>query len=163
MNISSLWTDTGSTLEKVVLAIAIGFVIASLIMLFHKRVIGRLVRELIKRGANTPETALTASELGFKPTSPAIRALKNPAGGLRTLISVVPDGSDGPSDGALKNDALSTARFYAPEEKRIRAEVRYDAKNTTIPIVIIGAIAFGIAAYLCIRYIPQLLELKLFD
>ena len=163
MNVAALWEDTGTTLEKVVIGIAVGFVIAALIMLFHKRVIGRFVRELIKRGATDPGNAMTLEELGLKARLAAASELKNPESALRKLVEIAPgEGGEPAGTRRLKTSELVNARFYVPEEKRIRAEVRYDAKNTTVPIVILCVIAFAAAAYLCIRYIPQLLEFRLF-
>ena len=97
MNIPSLWQDVGSTLEKVVLAIALGFIAGAIVMLYNKRTVGRTVRELIKRGASTPETALTAAELGLKPRA----SLKDPSSALRKFVRVAPSetGDASPSTG----------------------------------------------------------------
>ena len=162
MNVPSLWTDTGSTLEKVVLSIALGFMIAMFVILINKRGIGRIARKLIERGANTPESALTLEELGIRALG-AGPALRDPGSLLRRSVRVAPENADDSPERALKSGEVSTARFYVPEEDRIAAEVRFDARNTTLPIAIVGIIAIGIAAYLCIKYIPQLLEFRLFN
>lgn len=159
MNVQSLWQDAGSTLEKVVLAIALGFIAGAIIMLYNKRAVGKLVRELIKRGASSPATALTAAELGLKPRA----SLKSPNSAIRKLVRAAPAKEGDSPDRALSSAELARTRFYLPEDDRIRAELRYDAKNTTLPIVILTVIGVGVAAYLCIRYIPQLLEFRLFE
>ena len=158
MYIPSLWAETGSTLEKVVLAIAIGFIAGSIIMLYNKRSVGKLVRAIIERGANSPATAVTLGDLGVRPRG----SLRDPASPVRRLIDVAPEKEGDPPNRRLTASEVSTARFYIPEENRVRAEIRYDAKNTTVPIVIIGIIAVGVTAYLCIRYIPVLLKFRPF-
>lgn len=156
MDFTKLWTETGSTLEKVVLAIAIGAVIAGFIMLYNKRAAGKLPRELIKRGAHNESTALTLAELGLKPHSAGTTSLKNPDSGLRRYVEVVG------RDGALTGEELAKARLYVPEDRKYAAEVRYDAKGTNVATAIVAVIAIGVAAYLCIKYIPQLLNFRLF-
>ena len=124
MNIPSLWQDAGSTLEKVVLAIALGFIVGAIFMLYNKRAVGRTVRELIKRGASTPETALTAAELGQKPRA----SLKNPSSALRKLVLAAPEKEGDDPARALTSSELGTARFYIPEELRRPEHDRSDRR-----------------------------------
>lgn len=67
MNISELFTYTGDTqLEFIVWPIFIGICIAAFAIVFIRSKLGELVRELIARGASSPETALSLEELGFE-------------------------------------------------------------------------------------------------
>lgn len=160
MNFTTLWTDTFSTLEKVILAIAIGILIAGIMLIYNRRVTARPIRALLKAEALTPGTAKTAAELGLKPS--AFRPVRDPYGGMRRSVRVIlADGTE--ADGKLTAEDLGTARYYLPDDLKYAAEVRYDAKHTAWPVMIVVVIAVLIAAYLCIKYIPQLLDLKLFD
>lgn len=67
VNISELFTYTGDTqLEFIVWPIFIGICIAAFAIVFIRSKLGELVRELIARGASSPETALSLEELGFE-------------------------------------------------------------------------------------------------
>lgn len=52
-------------IKYIIIGIALGIVLASVSALYNRRVLGKFIRELIKKGATSPETALTLSELGF--------------------------------------------------------------------------------------------------
>ena len=161
MNFFSLWAETSSTLEKVILSLAIGFILAMFVMLIAKRNVGKVARELIKRGANSPETALTLKEMGIKPHGAATPKLRDPRSLLRRSVKAAPENEGDSPDRPLRGGEALTARYYVPEEERIAAEVRFDAKNTTWPIAVLGVIAIGIVAYLCIKYIPEILKFRL--
>ena len=53
--------------------------------------------------------------------------------------------------------------IYVAEDRRFAAEERYSAKNATWPVVVVGALLILAAAYACIRFIPEILALKIFD
>ena len=163
MNFFSLWSETGSTLEKVVISLAIGFCVAMFVMVADRRDKAKLVRELIKRGANSPDSALTLSELGVAVHGIGLVGLRNGESLLRRSVRAAPEKEGDDPGRTLKGREVTAARFYLPEEERINAEVRFSAKNTTLLIAILGIIAVGIVAYLCIRYIPKLLEFRLFE
>jgi len=160
MDFSTLWTETFSTLEKVIIALAIGVIVAGAMLIYNRRVTGKIVRRLIAEDALTPGTAKTLAELGLR--RGAASALRDPDGGMRRCVRVIlADGTE--AEGRLKSADLADARFYVPEEEKYAAEVRYEAKNTAWPVLIVAIIAAAVVAYLCIKYIPQLLELKLFE
>lgn len=147
-----LWTDS-SSLYQVILSFLIGAVIACFMVLYNKRGVGGFVRTLIKKGASTPESALTLAESGYGKAFFILGSLKNPDSGLRRAVSVVD------REGKLSSKELTALRFYIPEEKRYHAETRYDGKHTSLPVLILAVTALSIVAYLCIKYIPELLVL----
>lgn len=153
MNFKLLWEDYGSSLEKVIICCFIGAVIALLMAYCNKRAIGGFVRTLLKRGCADETTALTLGELGYGRAVYLYAALKNPDSGLRRMVSAVG------KDGRITSDELAGLRFYVNEDGRYRAELRYAKKNNTLPVVIVSVAILALAAYLCIRYVPELLEL----
>ena len=153
MNFKLLWQDYNSSLEKVIICFLVGAVIALLMAYFNKRAVGGFVRALLKKGCADESTALTLSELGYGKAVYLYSALKNPDSGLRRVVSIVD------KDGRITSEELKELRFYVAEDNRYRAEVRYDGKNNTLPIVIISAAVLAGVAYLCIKYLPKLLEL----
>lgn len=148
-----LWQDSGSSLSHVILSFLIGAVIASFMILYNKRAVGGFVRTLLKKGAASPDSALTLAECGYEKAYFLFSALKNPDSGLRRAVSVAG------KEGKLTSKELPELRFYIDEEDRYHAEARYDAKNTSIVIVILAVIALSVVAYLCIKYIPELLSM----
>lgn len=153
MNFKLLWEDHNSSLEKVIICCLIGAVIASVMALYNKRAVGGFVRALLKRGAADESSALTLAELGYARAVFLYSSLKNPDSGLRKVVSLVGQ------DGRIDSGQLRQARFFIAEDDRYRAEARYDGRHTSIPVLILAVILLTAAAYLCIKYIPELLAL----
>ena len=153
MNFKLLWEDYNSSLEKVIICFLVGAVIALLMACYHKRAVGGFVRALLKRGCADESSALTLAELGYAKAVYLFSAQKNPDSGLRRVVSIVG------KDQKITSDELKRLRFYVSEDDRYRAEVRYDGKNSNLLVVIISAAVLALAAYLCIKYIPELLAL----
>ena len=152
MSFQSLWVDTGSSLEKVIWAIYIGIVIAAFMLWYSKGYIGQVARILAKKNAHSPENSHTLRELGLD--NLFIRnALKNKYSALRKVVYCTLDKDK------LKREDFYEAKFYIPEEYKNRAYFKYRGNNNTLPMVIIVAVVMFIVANLCIRYIPELLNL----
>ena len=82
------FTGTVTTLLMVVSGACLGILLASFIIVFQKRVLGKFVRALLSRGAASPETALALSDLGLEKSGFIKRELSR-ASVSRKLISVV--------------------------------------------------------------------------
>lgn len=149
--ISSIFSETSTTLDKVIWSVFIGAVIASVMFWFNQRVIGRAVRELVKRGALSADNALTLENAGINNFF-VRRALCKKDSTLRKVIYATSDKQK------LKKDDFSSVGFYIPEELKIKAEVKYNAKNTTIPLIIITVIVMFLLALLCQKYLPILID-----
>ncbi len=54
---------------------------------------------------------------------------------------------------------FETAKFYIPEEMKIRAELRYSQKGTDLVALIIGILVFAIAAAAAIWVVPKILTM----
>jgi hypothetical protein len=54
---------------------------------------------------------------------------------------------------------VETAKFYIPEENRIRAELRYSSKGTDIFSIIIAVILFMAVAYGALLLLPMISDL----
>ncbi len=152
MSFSSLWVDTGSSLEKVIWAIYVGIVIASVMLWYTKGYIGQVARKLAKKNAHSPDAALTLRELGLDNLFMR-NALKNRYSALRKVVYCTIDKDK------LKRDDFYEAKFYIPEEYKNRAYFKYRGNNNTLGMVAIVAVVMFIVANLCIRYIPEILNL----
>ncbi len=152
MNFSSLWADTGSSLNKVIWAIYIGVVIAAFMLWYTKGFIGKVARFLAEKKAHSLDEAWSLREL--KLDNIFIRnALKNKYSALRKVVYCTLD-----KEKLSRNDFYD-AKFYIPEEYRNRAYFKYRGNNNTLPMVIFVAVVMFIVANLCVKFIPQILDM----
>ena len=156
------------SVDMIILAIFIGGVIASFAAVYNKRMLGGFVRALIKAGANTPETAKTIGELGFG-EDPFVRSALRGENALRRTVVLAEvarlDGADAKTaekrGRSNKKEKINfeTARFYIPEQRRARAEIRYDNKGTGLVALLFSVLAFAVIAAIVYFILPDLLEM----
>lgn len=82
------FTGTVTTLLMLVGGICLGVLLASFIIVFEKRVVGKFIRALLAKGAQTPETACSLADLGLAESGFIKRELSR-ASVSRKLVSVV--------------------------------------------------------------------------
>ena len=157
-----------SGLEVLVWALFIGCVLGAFMIFYQKRVIGAFVRKLLSAGADSPDNAKMISEIGFA-KNPFVRSELRRSGTLRRIVWEVDDNMQTSAEGvtfSAREKPLDpeSARFFIPEENRIRAELRYSEKGTdvyTIVLMVILFLAIAYAALFVVPYIQNLLsELK---
>ena len=173
---------SGVTLRNIILAVALGIILATLMTLYTRRGLGGFVRSLIAAEATSPERAKTLMELGYF-RSVMIRRELAKGSALRMVVRSpeqeafeLGTGSDTEAgetqaDGAgqgsvakrarpliFRHDFL-TSRFYIPEDLRARAEIRFDAKGSGwLPTVITIAVTVIAAAAMC-WFLPDLIQM----
>lgn len=141
----------GYALGWIVAGLFIGAALAAAATLYSKRYLGGLVRDLIRAGALSPESAKTLPQLGRKGSSPFMRFSLRAASTFRKTVR-----SENAGD---KLPELSSARFYIPEEQRYRAETRYRRKGTDGVSLIFALILLALCAALVIFLTPELLTM----
>ncbi|MCI8589132.1 MAG: hypothetical protein HFE77_00210 [Clostridiales bacterium] len=143
-------------LRFVLIGFVVGISIACLIMLYQIRVPGRLIRTLIKAGADSPEKALRAQDLGFK-SEWFMHFVLSERGAARKYVGIVP----GPviRKKGKEQIVMSKAEYYILPETKLRASMRYDAKNANAFTVIISILLFAAAAIILAYVIPDLLQM----
>lgn len=153
---------TGS-IELILICCYIGILAACALAIYEKRVMGEFIRTVLKRGATSPETALTLRELGYDNKSSVIRALR----GNGLFKDTVFEASD-TVEFDKESHALpvyrekfdpATARFYIPEPLKYKAEVRFEKKGTHIMMLVLAAILFGILLIIALLLKDQVLVL----
>lgn len=179
--------SSGVALRNIILAVACGIILATLMTLYTRRGLGGFVRRLIAAEANSPESAKTLMELGYF-RSVMIRRELAKGSSLRMVVrcpeqdafesgavSATNDtdaisaevGVDGAGQGSaarrarplvFRHDFLSS-RFYIPEDLRARAEVRFDAKGSGWLPTLITVIATVIAAAAMCWFLPDLIQM----
>ncbi len=156
----TLTYSAAKTLSAIILAICAGVILAALYNFYIRHVPGGVVRLLLSRGALSPETALSAEELGLldKPFSlwELLRGVS-----LRHIVCAV-SAQEGEEEGDGEEgdgEADAQTRFYIPEDKKYRAEARFEQKgNGVMGLVITCALAVVLAIVL-IKLMPVVLAM----
>ena len=103
------FTHTATTLLMIVGGICLGVLLASFIVVFERRVVGRFIRTLLSKGAKDAQTALTLSDLGLEKNGFIKRELSR-ASVSRKMISVVR------GDGSVSSYQDELAASLVPED-----------------------------------------------
>ncbi|MFY9382174.1 MAG: hypothetical protein WBI55_02405 [Eubacteriales bacterium] len=195
------------TLRLIVWSLFAGFVVASLLAIYNKRVVGSIVRRMLSSAASE-ENAKTIGELGYDYKKDIfVKSALRSNSALRKYVfiagekvpvdeeekqkiaedNIAADNStnegedtevkDVPSEQEQKDNSernisqgikgrgqsekidFETAKFYIPEEMKIRAELRYSQKGTDLVALIIGILVFAIAAAAAIWVVPKILTM----
>ena len=165
------------TVDLIVWSLFAGIVIASLLAVYNKRLIGGLVKTLLSEECFSPEKAKTIVELGYGTdwiiknalrTDNALRRLvmrideeKEPEAGADAAAEASADKPTAKKPEFRKHDNIDflTAKFYIPEELKYRAEVRYASRGTDFFTLIIGVVICAAAAFAAVIVIPDLIQL----
>ena len=165
----SVSRNTGTNIRNIILAVAIGLIIASAMAVYTRRGMGAFIRTMLKNDCTSPENAKTLSELGYYNDLSIRRALKSGV----TFGKLVKckeeeewsaersftDETDKKQEHAAFCLDCSTMHFYIPEEYRYRAEIRFEKKGTSWGFFAIVVVATVIGAALLCRFAPQILKL----
>lgn len=168
-----------TTALRVVIAMAIGIVLASLWSLYDKRYLGSFVRKLLDEKCTSPDSAKTLYELGFDDKLGVRRALKSGNTYARWVVCV--EREEYELEMQKKQEAHETAHagekkppkfkeipfredpdvmhYYIPESKSFDAGRKFSAKGSNwlgiAIILIILAILLGVVIYA----LPSVFEL----
>ena len=147
-----LGTNSVTTLNIIVWSLFIGFIIAIGVTLYSKIVLGRVVRSLIEKQALTPESALSADEIGAN--NPLIKFALRRGSALRRVILTTAD-----TDVEEAKVDTKISKFYIPSGNLRRAEIVYGKPETSVFSVLLGIIAFLILAMVAFLIIPNITQL----
>lgn len=156
MDINRFFTEFSPTLEQVLWPMLAGIILAALIVLLNKKLFGKIVRRLIELRAFTPQTAVTLREAGIRETRVLRFALREKSA-FRRLVHTCTPSQDAASNEA--KDALSSLRFYLPEENCDRAELQFDNNGASVLGVFLACILFFAAILLLLTVIPNFLTM----
>ena len=171
---------SGGTVRNMILAIALGIIIAAVLTAYTREGLGGFVRRLIKEDALAPEKSKTLMELGYFRSTMLRRALSR-GSALRMVVRCTEQEAFEANRAEQGTDAVgtadkpkakipflkgtseyrmdfTTARFYIPEDLRHRAEIRFDKKGSGwIPVIVISVVTVIAASALCF-FLPDLLQ-----
>ena len=159
--------DGEMKLGFIVWPIFIGICIGAFITVFVRVKLGEVVRALIAKGAVSPETALTLSELGLEKRF-FIRSALRGKSALRRVVEAT-DGSvtvnENGEECGMRVLAINEApdfdkcRFFVSEKNKERAESLYDNTNSTLLSAIITVVVALIVAAVSMVIIPDLIQM----
>lgn len=163
------------TLTVIIWGVYAGLVCGCIAAAYSKDFLGRAVRTLLRRQCNTPESALTVEKLGVK-ASFGFRHAMREGGVLSKYIAVAnPDECRYEKErsglsrtmlkfftGSAENKTVTDykkAKLYIPEDKKFAADVRYEKKGPSLPVIAL-CIVLGAAVAVGLSFaVPKILEL----
>ena len=171
--------DTMISVRNIIVGMFIGVIIASLMILHTKRVLGAFVRKLLRDEIFSEEKAVRLAETGYVTNFSIRRALRKG----NTLRCVVRCREEDEHARAVENAKLlhdkerekdpsipefipntymvdpDADHFYIPEDKKYQADMRFDKKGTTW-LAFIGVIIVSVILFCALMLvIPEILEL----
>ena len=147
----SLSAATGQTIKNIIIGLALGTILAAVMMYYTRAVQGKFVQELIRRECFAPEKAVTLRECGFF-CNLSVRQELARRGALSKIARCAEELS--PDEGI----DFMTARFYISEEDRYRVEFRYSPKGAHVLQLVLTAVIGIAAALLLIKGLPYILN-----
>ena len=163
------------SIRLTVLGIFIGMVVACIAMAYHKKVLGGIVRKLIATESLSPESAKTAEELGYKKNFLIKNALERSTS-LKSVVKCVGEeefytaqigakalheqnASARKKKFRMREYMIDAAidRFYVPEDKRIRVEIKFEKKGSGWLATTVSIIFVAILFFVVLLVLPQVL------
>jgi len=163
MNWNSLLTYRGMTLELVVWSIFIGIVIAILIIVYNKNILGSFVRYLDRIKATDPENAVTLEEAGFSKNFFVKFALSHNKTYRKVIGMTYASASDGSVGNTEKREGKSSEKdrprleemkFYIAPGMWGRADAIYMNDGANIIFALIAIAVFLGLALISFKVIP---------
>lgn len=164
------------TLQKVVLGICVGIIVAAAMVCYDKNRLGAFVRAIVREQALCPDRAMTLSDLGFAGNRAVRTSLRSSNKLGRIVHSVEKDAYDAQVAAAREayvaehgNDEgffmpqyrmdVNNDHFYIPDEEHYRAEVRFDNRGSGWRAFMLVCIVAVMAAALICFLLPDMIQL----
>lgn len=164
------------TLQKVVLGICVGIIIAAAMACYDKNKLGAFVRAIVKEQALWPDKAMTVYDLGFARNSAVKASLRSPNKLGKIVHCVEKEAYDAKVDEAREayiaehgNEEgffmpqyrmdFDNDHFYIPDEEHYRAEVRFDNEGSGWRAFILVCIVAIVSAALICFLLPDMIQL----
>ena len=164
------------TLQKVVLGICVGLIVAAGVACFDKNKLGGFVRAIVREQALWPDKAKTLSELGFSKNRAVRTSLKSPNKLGKIVRCVEKDAYDeqaaaaraaymeqnGSEEGFFYPQYrldLENDHFYILDEEHYRAETRYDNKGSGWRAFVLVCVSAVLAAMAICFLLPDMIQL----
>lgn len=153
--------EYATNIRLVIVTMAIGILLAGILAIYYRSLLGKFVRYLLKNKIHSEECAVALADTPYRRNLFIKGALRS--GGVYGKVINYTDGEDGGSvfvSGKLPDrKTVSRRKYYIPEDMRYRAEFMFTKKGTNIPVLIVTIILIAAFTLLCLYYLPRLLSL----
>lgn len=164
---------TDSSVQLLVWGICAGALLGILLMIVRRTQSYAIIAALKEHGADSPETARTLAELGLSKKWYVQRYLKTESP-MRRLVLCANEDEFPPQkknpmavfwyEKFLRDEIpvrvpYDVARFYLPEENRVKAEFRYPREVHPVRAFVLGAVLLILSAAFVTWALPQLLTM----
>jgi hypothetical protein len=164
------------TLQKIILGICVGLIVAAAMVCYDKNRLGGFVRRIVKEQALWPEKAMTLAELGFDRCG-GVKASLRSRNKLGKIVRCVErdaydagveqaraayEAEHGSSEGFFMPEYrldFENDHFYIPDEEHYRAEVRFDNKGSGWRAFVLVCMIAVVGAALVCFLLPDMLQL----
>lgn len=175
---ANLGIDTAKmiTIKNLIVALGIGLCLAAFATVYNKRVLGGLVRKLLKSEALSPDRALTLGELGAV-KNPLLRYAVRKSVSLRRVVKCREE-EDFLAEQSKRREEYEEKRmedkslpkfkeekfeldpdndhFYIPEEMKYTADIKFESKGTSLFGAIVFTVIMAIALCVIIYFLPDI-------
>lgn len=139
----SVGAQTGVTVKNVILGIMLGAIVAACAMAYTRRVHGRFVRTLLRRGAHTPETAITLRDAGLFCNPSVRRAL---FGGVLSKLTRCVETEEYLAAQSEKVDGTATSEKDVAESNDLEAFEDREAPSESVIKTVAEAVSLDSSA-----------------
>lgn len=141
-----------STARTIILAFALGILLAALAAFYTKNVPGAIVRSILRAEAFSPETAKTLEELALDKNFFYQYELRHNVTLKKLILSVET------AEHTESGEEYTEIRYYIPEEKKYHAETRFEKRgNGPIGLLLTAALTI-VGTILVFRLVPVILS-----
>lgn len=175
----NMGTGTMLSLRIIILGLCIGLCAAAFAAVFNKRVLGGVVRKVLKSEAFSAESALTLEELGYE-SNPFVRLAVRKSTSLRRVLKCAEEEEFEHSlaqrrkeheqnrkenkklpkfkESSYKINAYAD-RFYIPEDMKYMADVKFEKKGSTWFGAIVFSLVMVVVFVAILVALPEILSL----
>ena len=165
-------TGTMISIPMIILALAVGIIIAAFMSVINKRVLGEFVRALISEECLSRDSAKTLEELGFEEKYFIQSRLKRGVN-LRSVVICVEEEQYNEKMNAEREAAEREGRkfseipyvvdpyrdhFYIPEEKKYKADMKFNKRGTGWGGFVVISLLSIVLAIVLLFTVPKILD-----
>lgn len=153
------YPEFSQSVPIIVFSMFFGAVLAALISLYYKKVLGAFISFLLQSGAASEESAIRLDSTSFAKNVFVLGAIRRGTVYKSVLRFVAPDGLLPGKKRKERNEYALRSSYYIPEDLTFRAENLFLKKGTTVLSAVLGILLCLIVAGLSLIIIPDLIQM----
>ena len=153
------YPEFSQSVPIIVLSMFFGAVLAALISLYYKKVLGSFVRFLLESGADSPDNAILLENTSYSKNAFVKSAIRRGNVYKNVMRSVPPEGVSYGKSLKERSELVLKSSYYIPEELSFRAENLFLKRGTTVLSAVLGILFCLIIGALSLVIIPDLIQM----